>query len=198
MFERLTRELESIAPSHPVLSRMYDIHSVDILEDAVAEVRAGRMAEPERPEIVVRLQREYYDKQQRYHRNWMRWKSLRSKAWRMASSESHIIMGLLPANWDREFPMMSMSVSDAPRFVTYEEAKEANAALERNVLELESFIAAFQKAEEFEAQDAGAQAWGMCLAYFHKFNRMAERIEALEAEVKQLKRPAIRKRATAI
>jgi hypothetical protein len=199
LFQQLRAELENIDASHPALNRMYDVHSCDVLEDAIAEVRARRMAEPERPAIVVQLQHEYHNKQQRYHRNWMRWKSLRAKAWGLAHSPAQIVVELMPANWDREFPMMSMSVSDMPRFVTYEQAKEANAELERNVLELENFIAAFQQAEELESQDTGTQAWRMCIAYFQKINRMAERIEALETEVKQLKRsPTPKRKAQAV
>src|SRR5262249_22661805 len=99
LYEQFRAELESIAPSHPALNRMYDAHSCDVLEDSIAEVRAARMAPPQRSEIVERLQSAYWDKLTRYHRAWMAWRFNRAKANRIDGSPSQQLMALLPHRW---------------------------------------------------------------------------------------------------
>jgi hypothetical protein len=68
---RLRAELASLDASHPALSLMTDIHTADRLEDAIAEVRAIRLAQPAQSATVEQLQREYYHKLQRRHRAWL-------------------------------------------------------------------------------------------------------------------------------
>src|SRR5262249_47568336 len=138
--DRLRAELQSISPGHVELNRMTDAFIADRLEDAIAEVRATRMAGPQRSELVERLQSAYWDKLTRYHRAWMAWRFNRAKANRIDGSPSQQLMALLPHRWqERDFPQVSMNISDVPIFVTFEEAKKANDALELQVYEIEAF-----------------------------------------------------------
>jgi hypothetical protein len=116
LYQQLRAELESLAPSHPALNRMYDIHSCDVLDDAIAEVRAQRMAQPVQSEMVARLQTEYHGKQARYHRAWLAWKDNRRKAWQIEHSPFQIIMELLPPDWsERDFPEIDVRAGAGPR-----------------------------------------------------------------------------------
>jgi hypothetical protein len=166
MAERLQRQLQRIAPSHPSLNLPFDAFLVDILEDSIREVEAAKAAaQPQQDSLTKKQQDKNYELKQRFHEKWMEWRQSFVECRKIASSKAQQIMRLLPIDWDAErITPISLSVSDVVKFSSWEQGKRANDELELQLWQLESRVAAMTAALAFENEPptpAYALSWDM-------------------------------------
>jgi hypothetical protein len=85
----------------------------------------------------------------------------------------------IPADWNRDYAPISLSVSDRPQFTSVAQGREAVAALQQRVLEMEGLRKALHESVQIEGR--GLEELNRLFIW-----KLFERVEGLEASIGRL------------
>jgi hypothetical protein len=182
-WETLRNRLSRAAPpGHPVLEVLNgpaDWHTIDRLEAAIAQVIAEKQQPLTQDAATSRKQDEWRALLERYHVAWVALGQARKDVRPIASKRAVRLMAVLPDDWDtRQFPQVSLSVSDIRIFNSLEEGKAAIDEFTPQVLYLEDYVRRIDEVLAF---------WNDPDRTYFMVLKALERIESLESELRELK-----------